>query len=50
MVKTIYKIVTAYHIEDLVNELNAEENAEWRIVATIQEHAYTKVILEKEYE
>lgn len=49
MAKTEYKILSANHIEDLLDQINSKELAEWRVVGTIQEHGFTKVILEKEY-
>jgi len=47
--KTEYKVLADSHIEKLIDKLNSKELAEWRVVGTIQEHGYTKVIIEKEY-
>lgn len=48
MAKTQYKLVESSHINKILEELNSVENLDWRIVGTIQEHGFTKVILEKE--
>ena len=47
--KTEYKVISAMHVEDLLEQLNSKELEYWRIIATIQEHAFTKIILEREY-
>jgi len=35
------------HIEKLLDQLN-DEYSDWTVLATIQEHGYTKVLLEKD--
>ena len=48
MAKTQYKLVSHDHIEKLLEELNTHGNDEWKVVGTIQEHGFTKILLEKE--
>ena len=43
-----YTIRSAMHIEDLMDELNELACEGWTLNYAIQEHAYTKIILERE--
>lgn len=43
-----YTVLTDSHIEKLIDMLNSKEYEGWKIAETIQEHGFTKVILEKE--
>lgn len=43
-----FKVLEADHINDLVETLNKEYSEGWSICGTIQEHGYTKVLLERE--
>lgn len=46
--KYIYEVLSHDHIEDLITKINSDEYSEWRLIGTIQEHGFTKLILEKE--
>lgn len=48
MAKYEFKLLADDHIEDLLPELNSLGQDGWYIIATIQEHAFTKLILQKE--
>lgn len=48
MAKYEYQRLVDDHIEDLMDQINKLGKLGWKITATIQEHGYTKVILEKE--
>lgn len=43
-----YQLLEADHIEKIMNTINELAEDGWILVTTIQEHGYTKVILEKE--
>lgn len=43
-----FKVISAYHVEDLVKQLNEHYSDGWTVITTIQEHAYTKVLLERD--
>ena len=45
-----YMILSAMHVETLLNEINELAKQGWRFHYVIQEHAYSKVILELEKE
>lgn len=43
-----YKVITAPHVEKLIDELNKASQEGWSVTYMLQEHAITKIILEKE--
>lgn len=43
-----YKVVTAKWVDELVETLKNESKDGWSVVAYFQEHAVTKILLEKD--
>lgn len=44
--KELFKLLEADHINDLLEKINEHYNNGWKVVGTIQEHGFTKVLLE----